>query len=140
MSLPRRMTGLGLFALGLLISITLIVVALWPDLEAEYYGFTRLTSARFKGMRCPVLMAADEQPLITARVTNRTPDKTNIAVRAIFSHSGLPYEQRDIALFEPGQTRVFSSSLSRRSVVLLTRSMTLIEAFTMLGARLLLNR
>jgi hypothetical protein len=104
-------------ALGLLISITLIVLALWPDLEAEYYGFTRLTNVRFGGLRCPVLMAADEQAPITARVTNRTDYKANITVRAVFSTRGSPDEQRERRSFEPGQTEIFSWPLSAEDAV-----------------------
>jgi hypothetical protein len=118
MTIPRRMSGIGLFALGLLISLTLIVVALSPDLEADFYGFNVLSRVRLTGLRCPILMARDEQPLITARVTNESPYKTNIFMRAVISAPGLStQEDRKLVAFEPGQTKTITWPLSAEDAV-----------------------
>jgi hypothetical protein len=118
MSLPRRMSGIGLFALGLLISLTLIILALWPDLEANYYGFTQLTTTRLKGLHCPILMAADEHAPITVRLTNTSGYKTNISLRAVISTPGeSSQEKAQLVSFEPGQTRTVSWPLSAEDAV-----------------------
>lgn len=118
MTLPRRLSGIGLLALGLLISLTMIIVAVAPDLEADFYGFNHLSGTRLKGLHCPILMAKDEQPPITARVTNESPYKTNISLREVISAPGLTTEEKkQLVAFEAGQTQSVSWPLSAEEAV-----------------------
>jgi hypothetical protein len=113
----RRISGIVLFTLGLLLTIGLTVIATWPDLEADFYGFTTLSPSRLGGVTCPILMGSDERPLISSRVTNKTPYKTNIAMTADFSGFLEPRSERKLVPFEPGETRTVSWEISAQDAI-----------------------
>jgi len=115
--MPRHISGIVLFTFGLLLTIGLIVIATWPDLEADFYGFTTLSPRQPGGATCPVLMTSDERPVISARVTNKTPYKTNIAMTADIS--GFPdlRTERNLVPFKPGETKTVSWTITAQDAV-----------------------
>ena len=62
-------------------------------------------------------MAADEQPAISARVTNENPYAANFSMRAIVSGSiGMRSERQRVPI-EPGETETVSWPLSAEDAV-----------------------
>jgi hypothetical protein len=103
--------------LGLLLTAGLILIATWPDLEADFYGFTTLSEKQLGGVTCPVLMTADERPLISARVTNETPHKANFSLRAdVSGFVEMRREQQQVPI-ETGETGTVSWPISAQDAV-----------------------
>jgi len=115
--MKRRIFGIALFALGLVLTAGLTLIATWPDLEADFYGFTTLTEKRLGGVTCPVIMASDERPDISARVTNETPYTTNFSLRADVSGFLERRSERQLVPFEPGETKTVSWRLSAEDAI-----------------------
>jgi hypothetical protein len=113
----RRISGTVLFALGLLVTTGLTLIATWPDLEADFYGFTTLSPTRLGGVSCPVIITADERPLIYARVRNETEHKANFLMRADVSGFIENRSERQQVPIEAGETGTVSWPLSAQDAV-----------------------
>lgn len=116
-SMIRRISGTVLFALGLFLTAGLTLIATWPDLEADFYGFTTLSEKRLGGVTCPVIMTADERPLISARVTNETAHKANFSLRVDVSGFMETRREQQRIPIEPGETQIVSWPLSAQDAV-----------------------
>jgi hypothetical protein len=64
-----------LFFSGVLLGLTLSILSVWADFEANFYGFSRQTKNPFHGLNCPIMMARNESGTISIKVSN-TSDKT----------------------------------------------------------------
>lgn len=113
----RRILGTVLFTLGLFLAAGLILIATWPDLESDFYGFTTLSEKRLGGVTCPVLITADEQALISARVTNETPHNANFSLRADVSGFMESRSEQQRVPIAPGETETVSWSLNAEDAV-----------------------
>ena len=113
----RRISGTLLFALGLLVTAGLILIGTWPDLEADFYGFTILSQKRLGGVTCPVIITADESALIHARVRNESGHNANFLMRAEVSGFLEDRSERQLVPIEAGETATVSWPLSAQDAV-----------------------
>lgn len=61
-----------IFAIGVLIGLTLATLATWPDFEASSYDFARNTNTPLNGLRCPILLNRNETGTVSLTVSNTT--------------------------------------------------------------------
>ena len=95
------------YIFGLLIGLYLVVIAAWADMEAAFYGFSRLADAGLRGFSCPVLMASDETRMISLKVSNPTNDVLKPVVRVEVSTSFMTEEyQENLELAPRESTRL----------------------------------
>ena len=83
-----RSLAIILFSVGVLSGMFLAVAGAWPDLEATFYGFGKLTDHSLTTLRCPVLMTAAETGVISATLSNPSELSAEAKVRVCFSGPG----------------------------------------------------
>jgi hypothetical protein len=83
-----RSLAIILFSVGVLSGMFLAVAGAWPDLEATFYGFGKVTDHSLTTLRCPVLMTAAETGVISATLSNHSELPAEAKVRVYFSGPG----------------------------------------------------
>jgi len=107
---------LALFFLGALMTLAMAVLAIWPDLEASFYGFNRRASTRLPGLRCPILLDKDETGLVSVKVSNTTERKLSPSVKAEFSSKLLPISTLDSIQIEAGESKTMEWTIGPENV------------------------
>jgi hypothetical protein len=69
---PSPILSIMLYIFGVLIGFTLVLLATWSNVEAQFYGFYRRASNPLPGLRCPILMTDGETTQISLRIKNTT--------------------------------------------------------------------
>lgn len=128
MSLARF--GKPLFALGVLLTFTLIALMTWADVEAISYGFPRVGSEPMRGLTCPPLVTRAENASVTVALRNTTDRPLHPLVQLHISTDDLSrwrtFTQRvDLA---PGERKTFSWDFEGADVVL--NNFVLVKAYT----------
>ena len=82
------------FFIGVVLGFARSVVAIWDNLEATDYYFTGATHAPFKGLRCPLVMAPNEEGIVSAVFNNTTNKEDTFFYRA--EVSGRAFSKREI--------------------------------------------
>ena len=95
----------GLFALGVLCSLTLAVLSTWADLEAAFYGFDRRASTPLPGLHCPVLLNRNESGIVSVKISNTSSQKLSPSFRAEFSSPLEPIAALDFVNLNPGESQ-----------------------------------
>lgn len=93
------------YTAGLLVGLYLIVIVAWADMEAAFYGFSRLADPGLRGFNCPPLMTHGETSSISLRVSNTTDDSISPAVRVEISTRLLSQEYNENLRLAPGESR-----------------------------------
>lgn len=101
----NRAWGAFLFIAGILLGTLIVLMSLWANLEADFYGFDDLTSNQLKNLSCPLLMTTTEKAVMSLRITNPNQKAIEPLIRADISTPILMDEQREKVLIEPGETR-----------------------------------
>lgn len=101
----NRAWGALLYIAGVILGTLIVVISLWANLEADFYGFDNLTSNRLENLSCPLLMTNTETAFMTVKVTNPNPKTIEPLVRADISTPILLDERREKVVIEPGETR-----------------------------------
>lgn len=91
--------------IGVLAGLYLTVVAAWADLEAAFYGFSRLANSGLRGFSCPVLMTRGEVNSISLKVTNPLDVPLRPVIRVEISTSLLAEEFLETLELAPGETK-----------------------------------
>ncbi len=114
----KRLLTLGglLFAFGAVVGIALATVSVWADLEANFYGFDKMTDRQYTGLRCPVLMSSTEEGVVTATFTNPAETPIEPLIRADFSSRLMLGEEREHLRMEPGETKSISWTVTSENV------------------------
>jgi hypothetical protein len=69
---PTPIVSILLFAIGVLIGLTIAILATWPDFEASSYDFARNTNTPLNGLRCPIILNRNETGTVSLTVSNTT--------------------------------------------------------------------
>jgi hypothetical protein len=85
-----RVLSILFLSLGVLAGMFLALAAAWPDLEATYYGFGRLSDDPLTTLRCPVLMTTSDTGVIRISLSNHSPVAANAKVQVFVSSSRGP--------------------------------------------------
>src|SRR5687767_5854725 len=70
--MPTPILPVLLFAVGVIIGLTLSILGTWPDFEASSYEFARNTNTPLNGLRCPVILNRNEMGTVSLTVSNTT--------------------------------------------------------------------
>jgi len=111
-----RKRGIILFAVGTLIGVLLAAGAIWADLEASFYGFSKLTNERLNTLSCPAYMTKNETAAISMRLTNSTDRTVNQLVRAQFSTPLQIVTVDEAREMQPGASKSFAWSVTEDNV------------------------
>lgn len=90
---------------GALAGLYLTVVAAWADMEAAFYGFSRVAESGLRGFSCPVLMTRGEVHSISLKVSNPLDVTLRPVIRAEISTRLLAEEFLEQLELAPGETK-----------------------------------
>jgi hypothetical protein len=111
-----RTSGVILFAIGVLLGMTLIAITIWTDLEASF--FDSMMASRgdepLKTLRCPVLMTTSETGRIRATFENTADKPIELRLRAHVTDGfvTLMREVNTTLPLEPGEKKTAEFLLS----------------------------
>lgn len=105
-----------LYAVGVLLGITLSTLAIWADYEAASYGFARRAQTPFKGLNCPIFMARDETQTIQIRLTNSTEKKISPSIRTEISTKLVPDSKLEFFELEPGDSILVERTIGTENI------------------------
>lgn len=95
----------GMYALGALFCLTLAVLSTWANLEAAFYGFSRLGDERLQGLHCPILLNRNETGVVSVKVSNTTDRRLSPSVTAQFSSPFSPISKLELTDLAPGESQ-----------------------------------
>lgn len=98
-------TGLLIYALGVMAGILLITISTWADMEAASYGFQRRSSDPLSGLACPILLTRNETGIISLSVSNPTDKPLHPSARTEISAEFEPKIFVESVDLEPGQSK-----------------------------------
>jgi len=108
--------GISVFAVGILLGVLLAGGLIWSDVEAVFYGLTRLTNESFDGLACPTLMTRSETANLQVTVRNETELPIISLVRVEISTPGVAFADRVQLSIEPGQSATLEWPVSAENV------------------------
>lgn len=108
---PISILSITIYAIGVLIGLTLALIAAWPDYEASSYGFARRASAPLNGLRCPVFLNRKETGTISLKISNTTDRPLSPSVRTEISAPDLPDSFLESIRLAPGESRKLEWSI-----------------------------
>lgn len=91
--------------IGVLAGLYLTVLAAWADMEAAFYGFSRVAESGLRGFSCPVLMTRGEVRSISLKVSNPLDVTLRPVIRAEISTPLLAEEFLEQLELAPGETK-----------------------------------
>lgn len=112
----RRFAGILIFVLGILLGTGLAGINVWESVEADSYGFTRLSNEHLDGLTCPHLLTRSEIGTIRLAVNNFTKQKINPIIRIDMSTPSVPSSERIQLSIEPGQTEHLKRTVSAENI------------------------
>jgi hypothetical protein len=92
------------YAVGVLVGLTLIGIAVWGDYEASSYGFARRASEGLRGLSCPILLTRNEPGTISLKVSNPTDRLLHPSVRTEISPEKEPDIFTESVTLTPGES------------------------------------
>ena len=105
-----------IYILGVLISVTVAVIATWSDLEAAFYGFDRRASNALQNLRCPIFLNRNETGVVSVKISNTTDGKLSPSVRADFSSPLTPISTLDSVELAPGESKTVSWTIGPENI------------------------
>jgi hypothetical protein len=112
----KRMLGILLFAVGILLGLVLTAVLTWASLEAAFYGFQRLPGDNFAGLACPALMTSHETGSIQVQVSNPSNKTIEPILRVDVSTRGIPDTKQVQLKIEPGGTQQIEQPITADNI------------------------
>lgn len=107
---------ISVFTIGILLGVLLAGGLIWSDVEAVFYGLTRLTNESFGGLACPPLMTRSETANLLVTVRNETDLPITPLVRIEISTSGVAFGDRVQVPLEPGQSATLEWPVSADNI------------------------
>jgi len=92
------------YVVGVIIGLYLVVVSAWADMEAAFYGFSRLADMGLGGFSCPVLMTRDEMSSLSLKISNRTDGVITPVIKTEISTSVVVQEFQKSLELAPGES------------------------------------
>lgn len=115
-----RTTGIILFAIGVLLGMTLTAVTIWTDLEASFFDSASASRGDdpLRTLRCPVLMTQSETGTIRATFKNTADKPIELMLRAHITDGfvTLMREVNTTLPLEPGEKETVEWSLTSDDV------------------------
>ena len=105
-----------IYLLGVLVSVTVAVIATWSDLEAAFYGFDRRASNALQNLRCPILLNRNETGQVSVKISNTTDGKLSPSVRADFSSPAELISTLDSVDLAPGESKTVSWTIGPENI------------------------
>ena len=99
----KPLFSVALTLTGILIGLSLAVLAVWADYEASSYGFLKRAKTPFKGLSCPVFMGKDESGIVSIQVSNPTDQVISPSIRSEISSSLTPDTKIEYLKLAPGE-------------------------------------
>jgi hypothetical protein len=90
-----RWISLTIYSLGIIIGITFIILAVWPDFEATLFDSSLSGEKPFSSLRCPIFIGNNEDGVITGSVKNPIDRAIKPHIRARISN-GIATTMREI--------------------------------------------
>lgn len=110
-----RATSIFLFVFGLLLALSLAIVAIWPDLEASLFDAAMTAQESLDALKCPLIISGGRSEEITATFANPFERKVRFQVRSRISAGFVTLIRQESTLLElePGETQELSWPVSR---------------------------
>ena len=102
---PSSILSLLIFAVGVLIGLTIAILATWPDFEASSYDFARNTNTPLNGLICPIILNRNETGKVSLRVSNTTDKLLTPSVKTQISTSDLPISSLESLRLAAGESK-----------------------------------
>lgn len=112
---PKTIAFLLFFAgasLGLLLSLLFT----WANVEANFYGFSRLASDRLPGLDCPVMLGRGETGSVSIRIVNDSEKSISPVTLTEVSTPALPAQSRDAFEVPAGETFTLTKTVGPENV------------------------
>jgi hypothetical protein len=104
------------YIVGALLGLTLTVLATWADLESVHYAYDFRASASFSGMKCPILMTANETNSFSAKITNTTDKLLSFSIKTEISSRRLPVPSVEYIELDPGQSKTLQWTMGPENI------------------------
>lgn len=117
---PSLILSRTLFFLGVATGFILSVIIIWNNIESTDYYFIGVKYPRFKGLRCPVMIAPTEKGIVTTVFNNPTNEEDRFFYRA--EVSGKAFSKRKIEdqiAVPPHEAKLFRFTVDTHDVDLL---------------------
>jgi len=99
-----RLAGIVLFWVGVLLGMALAAGAVWADIEATFYGFSKMGDKPLN-LRCPIFVTAAEPGEIASSFKNPTEKQMQIMARTdVSGHGGIRTANTTVTL-APGEKK-----------------------------------
>jgi hypothetical protein len=97
-----RLAGIVLFWVGVLLGMALAAGAVWADIEATFYGFSKMGDEPLN-LKCPIFVTAAEPGQFASTFKNPTQKPMQIMARTDVSGSGGIRTARTTVTLAPGE-------------------------------------
>ncbi|MBC7877572.1 MAG: hypothetical protein H7Y59_10410 [Anaerolineales bacterium] len=112
----KPLPALILFTVGILLGITLSVLAVWADYEAASYGFANRASAPLPGLSCPILMTNNEHQTVSLKIINRTDQVISPTVRTDISTPLVAETTSEFLELAAGESRLLKWTVGPQNI------------------------
>jgi hypothetical protein len=104
------------FVVGALLGLTFTLLATWADLESVHYAYDFRASASFSGLKCPILMTANETNSFSAKIINTTDKLLSFSIKTEISSRRLPVPSVEYIELEPGQSKTLAWTMGPENI------------------------
>jgi hypothetical protein len=105
-----------LFAVGVIIGLTLAILGTWPDFEASSYKFARNTNTPLNGLRCPIILNRNETGTVSLIVSNTTDKLLTPSVKTQISTSDEPNSSLESLRLAAGESKKLQWSIGPENI------------------------
>lgn len=105
-----------LFVMGVIIGLTLAILATWPDFEASSYEFARNTNTPLNGLMCPIILNTNEMGTVSLTVSNTTDKLLTPSVKTQISTSDDPISFLESLRLPAGQAKKMEWSIGPENI------------------------
>jgi len=105
-----------LFVMGVIIGLTLAILATWPDFEASSYEFARNTNTPLNGLMCPIILNTNEMGTVSLTVSNTTDKLLTPSVKTQISTSDDPISFLESLRLPAGQAKKLEWSIGPENI------------------------
>jgi hypothetical protein len=112
----KPIPSLIIFIAGILLAMTLSILAAWGDYEATAYGFSNRASTPLTSLNCPILMTRDESQIVSVRISNKTDKPLYPSVRLDISKPFEPITTIESIDLMPGESRLLKWTIGPENI------------------------
>jgi hypothetical protein len=105
-----------LYAVGILLGITLAALATWADYESASYGFARRATTPFHGLNCPIFMTRSETQTVRIKLTNTTEKPISPSLRTEISTRLTADTKLEFFQLAPGESTIVERTIDADNI------------------------